>query len=187
MQGLKLELAAEYLLMAAVLAEIKSRLLLPRLSSKEEEEDPRAELVRRLKEYEQIKQAAENIDDLPRVERDTFLVFLPQFDVETRKPQPEVTLKELLLALDNVLNRESWRTPHLIQRELLSVRQRMLLILEKLEGKDFISFQQLLHFEEGRLGVVVTLIAILELLKQIAIEIVQTESYAPIHIKVIDT
>jgi segregation and condensation protein A len=185
MQNLKLELAAEYLLMAALLAEIKSRLLLPRMVNHEgEEEDPRAELIRRLKEYEQFKQAAEKLDELPRVGRDIFTVAIPSDDVKPVKQLPPVHLEELLAALQDVLKRANLRTPHLIQREMLSVRERMTSILERLQSSQFICFSQLFTYEEGRLGVVVTFIAILELLKQSAIEIVQEQPYAPIHLRV---
>jgi segregation and condensation protein A len=185
MQEMKLELAAEYLLMAALLAEIKSRLLLPRhpTQASEEEEDPRAELIRRLKEYEQCKHAAENIDQLPRVGRDVFTVTLSSCDIQPLKPLPSVHVKELCSALQNLLARASLRTPHLIQREMLSVRERMTHILNRLENVQFLPFSALFNLAEGRLGVVVTFIAILELLKQSALEIVQEQLYAPIHIR----
>ncbi len=184
MQGLKLELAAEYLLMAAMLAEIKSRLLLPRLASTEtgEEEDPRAELVRRLQEYEQFKQAAELLDNLPRVERDIYTVAISSNTIQPIKSLPIVTLQELQNALTDVINRANWRIPHLIQPEVLSIRERMGKILERLSTGGFVPFHQLLEKIEGRLGVVVTLMAILELLKQTAIEIAQADPYAPIHV-----
>lgn len=188
MQEMKLELAAEYLLMAALLAEIKSRLLLPRhptqtSEEEEEEEDPRAELIRRLKEYEQCKQAAENVDQLPRVGRDIFTVTLSSCDIRPLKPLPSVHVKELCTALQTLLARASLRTPHLIQREMLSVRERMTHILNRLENAQFLPFSTLFNLAEGRLGVVVTFIAILELLKQSALEIVQEQLYAPIHIR----
>lgn len=184
MQELKLELAAEYLLMAALLAEIKSRLLLPRHSENEDEEDPRAELVRRLKEYEQIKQAAEKLDEMPRVGRDIFTVALASNDIKPLRRLPPLQAKELLFALQDVLRRANLRTPHLIRREMLSVRERMTLILNRLQTTDFMPFTCLFTYEEGRLGVVVTFSAILELLKQSAIEIVQEQAYAPIHVRV---
>lgn len=184
MQEMKLELAAEYLLMAALLAEIKSRLLLPRHTESAEEEDPRAELIRRLKEYEQFKQAAENLDQLPRVGRDIFEVTIPSSDIQPQKRLPTVHLQELLSALQEVLARADLRTPHMIQREMLSVRERMTRILDKLQSDHFLPFAALFTYEEGRLGVVVTFIAILELLKQSAIEIVQEQLYAPIHVRV---
>lgn len=183
MQELKLELAAEYLLMAAVLAEIKSRLLLPRINEAGEEEDPRAELVRRLKEYEQFKQAAEDMDALPRVERDIFIAAASQVDLTVVKPLPSVDLNELIAALREVLIRADWRTPHTVMREALSVRERMTTILHKLQSADFIPFQRLFSFEEGRQGVVVTFIAVLELIKQSMIDIVQTEAYGDLHVK----
>ncbi len=185
MHVLKLELAAEYLLMGAVLAEIKSRLLLPRPENSNEEEDPRAELVRRLQEYERFKQVAEHLDELPRVERDIFLTSVSPADMEVPKSQPQIELRELLLAMSEVLQRAKWRVPHLITREVLSVRERMTQILQKLSGTDFTPFQLLLDYAEGRLGVVVTLVALLELLKQSTIEIIQSQPFAPIHVKML--
>lgn len=184
MQELKLELAAEYLLMAALLAEIKSRLLLPRHTNSEEEEDPRAELIRRLKEYEQFKQAAEKLDEMPQVGRDIFTITIPSDDIKPLKRLPPLYIEELLFALKDVLKRANLRTPHLIQREMLSVRERMTLILNQLQTTHFMPFTRLFTYQEGRLGVVVTFSAILELLKQSAIEIVQEQPYAPIHVRV---
>lgn len=185
MQGLKLELAAEYLLMAAMLAEIKSRLLLPRPPNTQEgeEEDPRAELVRRLKEYEQFKHAAEQLDALPRLERDIYPAAVCANTITPAKLLPVVELSELMNALQEVLSRASWRTPHLIHREVLSMRERMGHILQRITNGAFVPFHELLEKMEGRLGVVVTLMAILELLKQSSIEIAQAHPYAPIHVK----
>lgn len=184
MHDLKLELAAEYLLMAAMLAEIKSRLLLPRHTDSEEEEDPRAELIRRLKEYEQFKQAAEMLDTLPRVGRDIHTVTVPSEEIQPLKRLAPLYLEDLLAALRDALTRADLRSPHMIQREQLSVRERMSQILGKLQNAGFLSFPQLFANSEGRLGVVVTFIAILELLKQTSIEIVQEHIYAPIHVRV---
>lgn len=184
MQELQLELAGEYLLMAAMLAEIKSRMLLPRPEVQEEEEDdPRAELVRRLQEYERFKKAAEDISDLPRLERD---VFLAQADAPERKvvtKLPEVTLKELLLAFHDVLKRAEMFSNLHLQREPLSVRQRMSEILSRIKTGKFTSFADLFDAEEGRMGVAVTFIALLELMRESVIEIVQSEAYAPIHVR----
>jgi len=182
---MRLELAAEYLLMAAILAEIKSRLLLPRPPAEEGvEEDPRAELVRRLQEYERFKKAAADIDELPRLERDTTVVhaFVGEHNV-VRVPPP-LDLKELLLALKDVLNRADLFTHHAIQREPLSVRQRMGDLLGTLsEGGGFHRFETLFDVNEGRLGVVVTFLAMLELAKEMLIEIVQEEALGPIYLK----
>jgi segregation and condensation protein A len=184
MQEMKLELAAEYLLMAALLAEIKSRLLLPRHPELEEgEEDPRAELIRRLKEYEQIKQAAEKLDELPRVDRDILLVSVLTQEIEPVRTAPPLHLEELIAALRDALKRADLRTPHLIPREALSVRERMSQILTSLQTSGFQTFSQLFDPAEGRLGIVVTFIAILELLKQSTIDMVQEQPYAPIHIR----
>jgi segregation and condensation protein A len=184
MRELRFELAAEYLVMAAILAEIKSRLLLPRPPSIEgEEADPRAELVRRLQEYERFKQAAQDVDALPRLERDTSLAsaFMP--DRQSVRTPPPVELKEMLLALRDVLKRADLFSRHAIKREALSVRARMGDVLQRLGDGEFHGFQTLFLAEEGRLGVVVTFLSILELAKERLVEIVQEEPLAPIYIK----
>jgi len=185
MKDLRLELAADYLVMAAMLAEIKSRMLLPRpVESEEDEEDPRAELVRRLQEYERYKKAAEDLDALPRLYRDIFHVAVTPPEYKQEKPQPNVEMRELLLAFRDVLKRADMYSHHHIQLEPLSVRERMSNVLDKVKNNPgFIAFNQLFHYEEGRRGVVVTFLAILELLKESLIEIVQTGPYEPIHIK----
>lgn len=184
MKELQLELAGEYLVMAAMLAEIKSRMLLPRpVSTEEEEGDPRAELVRRLQEYERYKQAAEDIDELPRVGRDTFPAEVEMPYKRENRPQPQVELRELLLALSDVVKRAEMFAHHHIEREPLSVRERMSQVLGRLNPDSFTEFTSLFTIEEGRRGVVVTLMAVLELIKQSLIELIQTEAYAPIHVK----
>jgi segregation and condensation protein A len=184
MNELQLELAGEYLLMAAMLAEIKSRMLLPRPEADDEEEDdPRAELVRRLQEYERFKKAAQDISDLPRLERD---VFVANADAPERKvvtKMPDVTLKELLLAFHDVLRRAEMFANLHVQREPLSVRQRMSEILTRIKAGSFTGFADLFDPEEGRTGVAVTFIAILELLRESVIEVVQSDEYAPLHIR----
>jgi segregation and condensation protein A len=184
MKGLRLELAAEYLVMAAMLAEIKSRMLLPRPKSEEgEEQDPRAELIRRLQEYERFKKAAEDLDALPRMERDTHAV---QLDAPPRggpRPQPAVALRELLLALKDVMHRAEMFSHHHVHMEPLSVRERMSNVLSAVTAEKFTSFPALFKPEEGKLGVVVTFLAILELIKESLIEIVQTEPYGPIYVR----
>lgn len=188
MQEINLELAAEYLVMAAFLAEVKSRLLLPRSPTEStEEEDPRAELIRRLQEYERFKQAAENLDALPRVERDFVTVNAHVPESNTVKQLPTVDLQELLLALAGVLQRVKLNTSHQIQLEALSIREKMSQILFKIGPEKFSQFTDLFTLNEGRLGVVVTFIAILELIKQSLIELVQTHPYAPIHIRAAGT
>jgi len=184
MKEMQLELAGEYLLMAAMLAEIKSRMLLPRPETEEEEEeDPRAELVRRLQEYERFKKAAQDISDLPRLERD---VFLAQVDAPERKvvtKLPDVTMKELLLAFHDVLRRAEMFSNLHLQREPLSVRQRMSEILTRIKASSFTGFADLFDPEEGRMGVAVTFIALLELLKESVIEVVQSDEFAPLHVR----
>ncbi|MGA1079940.1 MAG: segregation and condensation protein A [Steroidobacteraceae bacterium] len=182
MQELDLVLAGEYLLMAAMLAEIKSRMLLPRPASETgEEEDPRAELVRRLQEYERFKRAAEDVDRLPRLERDVFQASAELVDRRVVKLLPEVTLKEMLLAFREVVQRSAMFEHHHIQRERLSTRQRMSQVLEVLAGGALVDFVSLFRPEEGRMGVTVTFIALLELMKEGLIEVVQAEAYAPLH------
>jgi segregation and condensation protein A len=183
MDAMQFELAAEYLLMAAVLAEIKSRMLLPRPSEEEDEEDPRAELVRRLQEYERFKKAAEDIEELPRNERDTFVASAEPPDLQRARPDPDVDMRELLVALSEVLRRADMYEHHHIQREALSTRERMSEVLEALAGRQFVPFVTLFDPKEGRLGVVVTFLAVMELIKESLVEIVQSEPFAPIHVK----
>jgi segregation and condensation protein A len=184
MTEMQLELAGEYLLMAATLAEIKSRMLLPRPQSEgQEEEDPRAELVRRLQEYERFKQAALDIETLPRVDRDTFPASAELAERRVVRLLPEVTLQEMLLALKDVMQRADMFAHHHISRERLSVRQRMSDVLGALASQAFVEFTQLFRPEEGRMGVTVTFSAILELLREGLIEIVQSEPFAPIHVR----
>jgi segregation and condensation protein A len=184
MKEMQLELAGEYLLMAAMLAEIKSRMLLPRPESHDEDEDdPRAELVRRLQEYERYKKAAEDIAELPRLERDVFLANAEAPERKVVAKLPDVTLKELLVAFHDVLKRAEMYSSLHMQREPLSVRQRMSEILSRIKTSKFTGFVDLFDPEEGRMGVAVTFIAILELLKEAVIEVVQAEEFAPLHVR----
>ena len=185
MDELQLDLVGEYLLMAAMLAEIKSRMLLPRVESEEEEEaDPRAELVRRLLEYERYKKAADEIILLPRMERDTFQASAEPMQREVVQQLPDLQLKELLIAFKDVLSRAELLAHHHIQGETLSVRQRMSEVLEKIKSSEFTAFKDLFDPAEGRKGVTVTFLALLELLKEALIEIAQGEPYSPIHVRV---
>jgi segregation and condensation protein A len=185
MRELQLELAGEYLLMAATLAEIKSRMLLPRPQSEsgDDGQDPRAELVRRLQEYERFKQAAADIETLPRVDRDTFPATAELGERRVVRLLPEVTLQEMLVALKDVLERADMFAHHHVRRERLSVRQRMSDVLGALKMRAFVEFTQLFRPQEGRMGVTVTFSAILELLREGLIEIVQSEPFAPIHVR----
>ena len=183
MQEMRFELAAEYLLMAAMLAEIKSRMLLPRPEPEDEEEDPRAELVRRLQEYERYRRAAEDLDNLPRVDRDVFPAEAAAPPIERRAPEPDVDLRELLAVFAEVVRRAEMFSHHDIQREPLSVRQRMSEVLAALDGERFVDFRSLFRLEDGRAGVVVTLLATLELIKEHVIEAVQAEAFAPIYLQ----
>ncbi|KPK58404.1 MAG: hypothetical protein AMJ59_15330 [Gammaproteobacteria bacterium SG8_31] len=184
MHELQLELAGEYLLMAAMLAEIKSRMLLPRPTSEDEdEEDPRAELVRRLQEYERYKKAAEDIDGLNRLERDIAPVQVQMCERKVVQLLPEITLRELLVSFQAVMARAEMYAHHHIQMEPLSVRQRMSDVLSRLERGDFVEFSRLFDPSEGRLGVVVTFLAMLELIREKLIDLVQSEPFAPMHVK----
>jgi len=185
MQVLQLELAGEYLLMAATLAEVKSRMLLPRVGSDDaaDEADPRAELVRRLQEYERFKRAAEGIDRMPRLDRDAWVASADLVDRKIVRIPPQVTLQEMLIAFQDVLARSDMFAHHHVQREPLSVRQRMTDILASLSGNAFVDFVRLFAADEGRRGVTVTFVAILELLREGLIELVQSEAYAPLHVR----
>src|ERR1700677_1749583 len=184
MQVLQLELAGEYLLMAATLAEVKSRMLLPRVHAPgAEEADPRAELVRRLQEYERFKRAAEGIDRMGRMERDTWVASADLVDRKVVRIPPQVTLQEMLLAFQEVLARSDMFAHHHVQREPLSVRQRMSDVLSSLTANSFVDFVQLFRADEGRRGVTVTFVAILELLREGLIEIAQAEPYGPLHVR----
>jgi len=184
MQELQLELAGEYLVMAATLAEIKSRMLLPRPKLTEDsEEDPRAELVRRLQEYERYKRAAEEMDALPRLERDVWNVSAELRERRVVRTLPQITLQELMIAFKEVVARAEMFAHHHVQRERLSVGERMSDILAALGSGGFVPFVQLFRPQEGRMGVTVTFVAILELMREGLIDIVQAESYAPLHVR----
>jgi segregation and condensation protein A len=190
MKEMQLELAGDYLLMAAMLAEIKSRMLLPRAEieeEEEEEEDPRVELIRRLQEYERVKKSAEDLSALPWLERDVFIANVKVTERKMVTKLPNVTLKEMLLAFHGVLKRaELFPNLHL-QREPLSMRQRMSEILSQMKVNTFFSFSKLFDPEEGRMGVVVTFLAILELLRESTIEVVQAEAYTHLHVRVLSS
>ena len=187
MQELDLELAGEYLLMAAMLAEIKSRMLLPRSTEGgQEEDDPRAELVRRLQEYERYKRAAEDIDRLPRMERDVHPAVADLTHRQVVRMLPEVALQEMLVAFKDVVQRATMFAHLHVQRETLSVRQRMSEVLTVLEGVGLVEFIRLFRPEEGRMGVTVTFAALLELLREQLVEIVQAEPYRPLHVRRVD-
>jgi segregation and condensation protein A len=184
MKVVRLELAAEYLVMAAMLAEIKSRLLLPRPELDDDEEhDPRAELIRRLQEYERFKKAAEDIDGLSREGRDFQQAQAEVPEYPSRKPHPEVDMQEMLLALSEVLRRADMFESHQVTREALSTRERMAEVLDRLKAGHFVPFVSLFSASEGKLGVVVTFMAVLELIKEQLVELVQSEPFAPIHVK----
>ena len=184
MEAAQFELAAEYLVMAAMLAEIKSRFLLPRHEDdEEEEEDPRAQLIRRLQEYERYRDAAENLDAMPRLNRDFHLASAQSPELEKKSPLPEVSLQEILMAFADVLRRSDLQESHHIQRQALSTREKMSQILLRISDKQFTSLNTLILKDEGRLGVVVTFLAIMELIKESLVELAQSEPFAPIHIK----
>lgn len=185
MTTLQLELAGEYLLMAAMLAEIKSRMLLPRIDPElEDEDDPRAELIRRLQEYEQIKTAAEQFEELPRLERDIVIVHAEKPEIVREVADPEVDLKEVLLALANVLQRADRYERHAVIAEPLSVREKMTEVLARMQHQtEFVPFLSLFTEEEGRLGVIVTFLAVMELIRESLLNLVQAEPFAPIYLK----
>jgi segregation and condensation protein A len=186
MQEIQFELAAEYLVMASVLAEIKSRMLLPRHETDEEDEDdPRAELIRRLQEYERFKQAALDLDESQRLNRDFWIAMADSPEVEHEKPMPGIDLQEMLLVLSEVLKRAENFSHHHVKLDPLSTRERMSRILSAVSnaGESFVTFSELFTAEEGRSGVVVTFLAIMELIKESLIDLVQSEPFAPMHVK----
>lgn len=183
MQVVQVELAADYLLMAAMLAEIKSRMLLPRQPDDDTEEDPRAELIRRLQEYERFKRAADAIDILPRVGRDLRIACANPPPRSDSRPAPTVDLRELLLAFAAVLRRSELNESHHIAFETLSTRARMSDILDRLRDGQFAPFVSLFQVTEGRMGVVVTFLAVMELIRESLLELVQAEPFGPLHVK----
>ncbi|MGK0248090.1 MAG: segregation and condensation protein A [Oleispira sp.] len=186
MQSMQLEMVGEYLVMAAMLAEIKSRMLLPRSKDGEEEDDegdPRAELIRRLQEYERFKKAAEELEELPRMGRDNFIAQVDAPEKIQQRAHPDVDMKELMLAMGAIMRRAQMFEKHEVAKEVLSTRERMSHILAALKGGHFVNFSDLFTPEEGRLGVVVTFLAMLELIKESLLDIVQHEILGPIHVK----
>jgi segregation and condensation protein A len=179
-----LELAAEYLLMAAMLIEIKSRMLLPPKPSADgqEVEDPRAELVRRLLEYEQMKMAAERLSNVPQFGRD-FLRAQVYIEQSLQPRFPDVHIVDLQQAWADILKRAKLVQHHKIAREELSVREHMSMVLKKLQGRRFVEFEDLFEADRGVPVLVVTFIALLELAKETLIEITQAEAYAPIYVR----
>jgi len=184
MEVSQFELAAEYLVMAAMLAEIKSRLLLPRhVEDGPEEDDPRMQLIRRLQEYERYQKAAEDIDELVRMDRDIHRAGAALPELERISPEPTVALQDILLSLSRVLRRADMFEHHHIQRETLSTREKMSEILVRITESKFVPLASLLVRAEGRSGVIVTFLAIMELMKESLIEIVQSEPFGAIHVK----
>ena len=184
MSTLQLELAGEYLVMAAMLAEIKSRMLLPRENDGDEDEtDPRAELIRRLQEYEVFKEAAVNIDTMPRVERDIYVAHVEKPELVRGHSDPIVDFRELSIALAEVLNRVELFKRHSVTAEPLSIQERMSNILERIAGNTrFLNFSELFELGEGRRGVVVTFMALLELMREGLVDVSQNEPYSPIYV-----
>ena len=183
MKTIQLEVASDYLVMAAMLTEIKSRMLLPKRDEEVDEEDPRAELIRRLQDYERFKAAADDLDQLPRLERDTHPA---KIFSETSKPEPgyvNVEMNDLIVALADVMARAEMFESHQIQFETLSTRERMSDVLERISNGEFVVFNQLFSIEEGKIGVVVTFLAIMELLKERLVDIVQNELFGSIHLR----
>ena len=185
MRHFRLDLAAEYLVMAAMLAEIKSRMLLPRPveDDADDEEDPRTMLVRRLQEYERFSQAARDIDALPRLERELYLVAAAFDPPEPTTVEATASLNDLMVAFRCVLDRTAQHKHWRVSRETLTVREKMTRILEHIQTNRFMRFEELLTVEEGRLGLVVSFMAILELVRDNMLVVVQNEPFAPIHLK----
>jgi segregation and condensation protein A len=183
MSAMTFELAAEYMVMAAMLAEIKSRMLLPRQEEPEEEDDPRAELIRRLQEYERFKKAAEDIDELPRMGRDTYEIAARPPDIHSQRPDPDIDMRQLLVAFAEVLKRAQLTQSHHIQFETLSTRERMSQVLDRLQRQQFVPFVALFTLSEGRQGVIVTFLAVMELIKESLVDIIQNENFGPIHVR----
>jgi len=187
MEAGRISLAADYLVMAAMLAEIKSRCLLPIIQSDTgEEEDPRMELVRRLQLYESIQAASQALDALPRLERDNFVLALPSESQKTITLHPEVSFTALIEAMQGLLLREDLLQHHEIVAEPLSVRARMTAILDVLATKKSLLFTDIFSPEEGASGIVVSFLALLELARQSLIKITQVQSWLPIYIEGID-
>jgi len=183
MQSVNLDLAAEYLVMAAMLAEIKSRMLLPRQEEEEDEDDPRAALVRQLQEYERFREAAFELEERPRVGRDVFVAYARFEDHTPVEQLPQVALDDLAVAFRRVMEHAAHIQALNITREVLSVRERMTRVLNTLQSRDFVRFEALFDQREGRMGLVVTFVAILELVKDEMITVVQNEPFAPVHIR----
>ncbi|MGQ3887611.1 segregation and condensation protein A [Legionella sp. CNM-1927-20] len=181
----RLELVAEYLVMAAMLAEIKSRFLLPKnpCLSEEIEEDPRFALVQQLQRYEQFKQAAERMDNLPRCERDIFRFNIKSQGLSRIIYQPDVALLSLTKAMLDLIGRQEHKSTHRITKEVLSVKERILWVLEKVQKDKSTTFFELIILKEGRLGIIVTLLAVLELARQTLLIVTQTENFSPIRLE----
>jgi len=183
MEEMHFELASDYLVMASTLTEIKSKLLLPTETEDEEEDDPRANLIKRLLEYQKYKNASEKLENLPRNFRDFYVVSNAVDSNESKIVEsPDIKIDQLKAAFLEVLKRAEIFSTHNIQSETLSVRERMSLILSVLKKGDNIQFEKLFNLEEGRLGVIVTFLAILELVKESLIDIIQNESMSRVYI-----
>lgn len=188
MKELKLELVADYLVMAATLAEIKSKLLLPKSPDDEEdeEEDPRARLIRQLQEYERFKKAAEDLDELPRLHREIFSVRVMPPEVERVATKPKFDMQALVGAFVEVLQRSDMMSNYSVEKEVLSVRERMSSLLDRLNQVPSLLFSDCFEVSEGRIGIVVCFLAMLELLKLGLIDMVQTSLFGPIHLKAVN-
>ncbi len=184
MRAGQFELAAEYLVMAAVLAEIKSRILLPRpQAAEDEEEDPRAQLIRRLLEYERYKQAAENLDGLPRLNRELRQARAETPEFQRIVPQPAVELSDLLAALASALREAELFEHHHVQTEPINPRDKMTLLLRRLDRERFLPLTAMFDPREGRPGIVATFLAVMELTRNALLEIAQSEVFGPIHLR----
>lgn len=189
MRQFRLDLAAEYLVMAATLAEIKSRMLLPRTASEEDVdgEDPRIALIRRLQEYERYSQAAVKMGERPRLDRELYLVSAEFEDPAPSRAEPRATLTDLVVAFRNVIERSEHNRHYGVGHEILTVREKMTLILDRLQRDRFLRFEDLFEPDEGRLGMVVCFMAVLELCRDRVLVMVQNEPFAPIHLRRVET
>ena len=184
MQQMQFELASDYLVMASTLAEIKSKMLVPNNIEDDDEEDPRADLIKRLMEYQKYKDLSEKIDLIPRLHRDTFVISGIMTNFNNTDERPKIELSQLESAFQEVLRRAEIFATHTIESEALSVRERMSNIIDAINNNGTIKFIDCFTFQEGRMGAIVTFLAILEMLKESLIDIIQNDDFSMIYLQV---